>query len=323
MLLDGRLTLWTAAPMHLAVIAILSLWLYFSEECRQDLRLPLLLVLMTLVMGPIGAAGSLVTLVFAGIYARRATPFEEWYASLFPESQVRSGIDLWQRIVVDGEENEQSSVAPFTDILFFGNLAQKQELIAVVSKNFQPVFAPVLRMALNDSNNAIRVQAASAIAKIEDEFLERSLALSESARQNPGDPSLLWKLGRLNDDYANAGILDRERARESRKRANEAYEEYLKRRPDHIEARVSVARLLLKDEKFLEAAHCLEDVIRRTDTPVPAVLLYMESLFSLGRLDDLRSLARNKYPELVSRADTSVETLDNMKLWAGAVSLNE
>src|SRR6185436_344770 len=123
---------------------------------------------------------------------------------------------------------DTSSVAPFSDILFFGTLAQKQELISLMSRSFQPAFAPVLRAALDDANNAIRVQAASAITLIEDDFMRRSLSLASSVREKPGDPELLLKQARLHDDYARSGILDRDRERDSRKKALETYREYLR-----------------------------------------------------------------------------------------------
>jgi hypothetical protein len=308
----------TAAALHVAGVAALAAWVYFSRDCRIDLRLPMMLVMMTCFMGPIGALGTLVTLLFTKIYSRTATPFEEWYAALFPDTQLRPETELWQQILVTGSEGEQTSVAPFSDILFFGNLAQKQELIALVSKNFQPVFAPVLRMALNDSNNAIRVQAASAITKIEDEFLQRSLSLSSAAQQKKADPGLLWKLARLNDDYANAGILDHERERESRKRAGEAYEEYLKLRPDHVDARIAVARLLLRDGQYAEAARGLENLIDRENVPTQLILLYMEALYSLGKFEDLRRVAHRKFSEIAAREDTTRDALDTLKLWTGA-----
>jgi hypothetical protein len=317
-IISERLSLLTGGALHLALVTGLSLWVYFSRVCRQDLRMPLLLATATCFMGPLGAIGSLVTFIFAKVYSRSATPFEEWYAALFPDTQLRPETELWQDILLAAREGEQTSVAPFSDILFFGNLAQKQELIALVSKNFQPVFAPVLRMALNDSNNAIRVQAASAITRIEDEFLKRSLALSSAAHQKRDDPGLLWKLARLNDDYANAGILDHERERESRKRAGEAYEEYLRLRPGHIEAHIAVARLLLRSGQHAEAARGLENLIDREDAPTQLVLLYMEALYGLGKFEDLRTLAHQKYSEIAAREDTTVEARDMLKLWTGA-----
>ena len=207
---------------HGGVVLALSAWCA-SPSCRKDLRLPLLLTLATCFLGPIGSVGTLVAAVATRLYARSATPFEEWYASLFPD--VERALRLPQAAV--SGDSGHGSVAPFADILSFGQLSQKQELITLIASDFRPEFAHVLRMALNDANNAVRVQAATAIARIEDEFLQRSLRMSAAVLENPLDPSRVWSLATLLDEYANAGIMDRERAAAARDQAAQAYVDYL------------------------------------------------------------------------------------------------
>ena len=315
LVMAGDWSLAAAGLVHAAVVLALSLWTLLSPACRKDLRMPFLLTTMTCFMGPLGAFGVTVTMALTKLYGKSATPFEEWYASLFPEAQAQPAAGFWHRVLSRGDL-DQGSVAPFSDILFFGSLAQKQELISLVAKNFRPVFSPVLRMALDDSNNAIRVHAASAITTIEDEFLKRTLDLSAAVRRRPGDPSTLLRLARLNDEYAVAGILDRDRERQSREQAREAYREYLRLEPKDTEARTAIGRLLLIDRKYEEAANWLEESIRQ-DEPQP-LLLYMEALYNLGRFGDLRELVSARYSDLIQRGGMTLEAVETIKLWANA-----
>lgn len=304
-----------AAVAHLGVIAILTAWMIFSSECRTDLRLPLLLTVTTAFMGPIGGAGTIVVIVLTKRYAKTATSFEEWYFALFPEAEAHGQLDLWRGILVDEDNPDKSSVAPFSDILFFGTLAQKQELISLMSRSFQPVFAPILRTALGDSNNAIRVQAASAITVVEDDFLRRSLTMTASVRENPQDPPLLLKLARLNDEYASAGILDSGREQESCNRALETYREYLKLRPKDLEARTAIGRLLLREGKYDEARLWSSEIVDDSAPSSELLFIHMEALYHLRRFHELRHLATS-YVGQVQSDHLSLEVAETLKLWA-------
>jgi tetratricopeptide (TPR) repeat protein len=313
--LSGYLSEAVIVGAHLTIAAALTIWVSLSDECRKDLRVPLLLTIATAFMGPIGAAGTLVTIAFMARYRKAATSFEEWYGALFPETRTESQMELWQRIIVGNDSLDKSSVAPFSDVLLFGTLAQKQELISLMSRSFQPVFAPILRAALNDPNNSIRVQAASAITVIEDDFLRRSLSLASDARQNPRDPALLLKLARFSDEYANAGILDHERELDSRQKALGAYREYLRLRPEDQAARTAIGRLLLLDERYDEAVLCSSVAIEEEEPSIELILIYMEALYHLHRFDELRRLSA-KYSSLCEGEHVSPEAVETLKLWA-------
>ena len=46
------------------------------------------------------------------------------------------------------------NITPLIDVLAFGTVPQKQALLTMVSSNFRPAFASVLKTALDDSNAA-------------------------------------------------------------------------------------------------------------------------------------------------------------------------
>jgi hypothetical protein len=303
--------------VHLLVVAALAAWTYSSRTCRADLRLPLLLTVMTAFLGPFGAGGVLLMMVLVRVYGRATESFEVWYSALFPD-QIDSPNELWQSILLSNTpDSGRVGVTPFSDILFFGSLAQKQELISLISKQFRPAVAPVLRLAIDDTNNGIRVQAASAITKIEDGFLPRTMELSAAVQEHPTDARLLLKLAQLHDEYVSAGLLDAEREQESRRQALAAYADYLALRPDDIDARVSAGRLLVAGGRYEDAVEWLERALAQSADSVPLRLLYMEALFHLNRLSDLRRVATSSQDACGGDA-VSLEAHETVKLWAGA-----
>ncbi len=307
-----------AAAVHLLLAAALVAWTCRSRTCRADLRLPLLLTMTTAFLGPFGAGGVLLTIVLVKRYARSTPCFEEWYASLFPDQATDASIDLWQRVLLSSEPDAgRAGVTPFSDILCFGSLPQKQELITLIAKHFRPAFAPVLRMAIGDVNNGIRVQAASAIAKIEDEFLPRTVDAVAAVQAHPAGAAPLLALARLHDEYVSAGLLDAQRERDSRQQALAAYRDYLTLRPDDCDARVSVGRLLLGGDDCEGAARWLEASLDGGHSSPQLLLMYMDVLFHLNRLGDLRRVAASSRA-VCDRDDVSIEARETMKLWAGA-----
>jgi polysaccharide biosynthesis protein PelE len=181
-----------------------------SASCSsqfRDIRLPMLLACSTAALGPIGAVGSLLTLVLARRYMRRALPFEEWYASLFPDTRETENRKMVDRIAAS-EGRETEAVTVFSDVLSFGSLQQKQDLIALVSSQFRPAFGPVLKRALQDDHSAIRVQAATAMSRLENTILQRTMELTRQVRANPGDTEALRALAQHYDGCLFCGILD-------------------------------------------------------------------------------------------------------------------
>lgn len=323
LVLLGRLAVTpvSAAVAHLAVVAALAVWVRRLARRQEDFRLPLLLAATTAVLGPLGAIGTLLTWALSVVYARSATPFEEWYESMFPENESKFSAYLFEQLRAHhGDPGEQTGVAPFTDILSFGTQQQKQIAIALIADRFQPAFAPALRQALHDNSSVIRVHAAAAITKIEKDFLARRLELSTAVQERPRDPEALRELARHHDDYAYTGIMDGEREQENRKKALEAYRDYLKLQPDDANAQCLIGRILLRAGAFREAGEWLEQSIRQGSSLPQTILWYMESLFHLGRFPELRELAHAHYADLAADDRIPDQALRAVELWAGKVA---
>jgi hypothetical protein len=320
MLLNGRIRAPFAAFMHMPIVAGLALWTWRSKRFRGDIGWPLLLTTLLAVFGPLGALGTLVTMSLTRFYSRSAIPFEEWYASLFPERHLDPNSELVQRIRAHLSTGTPGAagVTPFVDILAFGTLAQKQELITLVTKHFQPAFAPALRMALRDPNNSIRVQGASSVTKIENDLMARSMELCDAVKSQPANPQLQLALAAHYDEYAATGLLDPEQEAASRESALETYRKYLTLQPGDERARAAAGRLLLRAGRAAEALDWIGGSIARGHLSADTLLPYMESLFSLHRYSDLRELARTHYKQLAADDGLTSESLEAVKLWAAA-----
>jgi hypothetical protein len=314
----GSIPAWVAALLHGTLIAIMVAWIALAPVARQDLRIPVLLAVTTAVLGPAGPLGTALTLVACRRFARSAVPFEEWYEGIFPkeDAELETALERHARALASGEA--EGGVVPFIDVLSFGSRQQKQAMIAMITSRFHPSFAPALRMALNDTNQAIRVQAATAMTRVENSFLEKSLELAEAAGDDPADSELVLRIARHYDSYAFAGILDEKRESENREKAAEAYIHYLELRPGDREICAEAGRLLVRKGDNLTAAALLREAVRQGDASPAVVLWYMESLFRLKRYAELRKLASAQRQALESDPALPAEVSEAVRIWAGA-----
>jgi polysaccharide biosynthesis protein PelE len=303
-----------ALVAHCVVVAAIAL--ATRRPRAEDIRLPMLVTCSTAALGPIGAVGSLLTLVLARHYVRRALPFEEWYRSLFPDTQETGNRKVVDRIAAS-EGREAETVTAFFDLLSFGSLQQKQDLIALVSSQFRPAFGPVLKRALQDDHSAIRVQAATAMSKLENTILQRTMELTRQVRANPGDTEALRALAQHYDDCLFCGILDSRREEDLLAEALAVYRECLSREPRDLATRLAAGRLLLRSKRFNEAAEYFHEAADPSSGKPQAALWYMESLFQLGRFGEIRRLARDWASRRASSAGYPPEAIEAVRLWAG------
>ncbi|MDO9711751.1 tetratricopeptide repeat protein [Paracraurococcus lichenis] len=276
----------------------------------------LLLLLASAVTGPFGALGGGLCAALRIGFASSATPFEQWYAALFPAVEVSPVEALYERVVLRGSGPEaRGGVAPFSDIMALGTVPQKQAAIALIADEFRPSFAPALLRALNDPEPAIRVQAATASARIENRFLERALALEEQLAAAPRDPARLLALARHHDAYAHTGLLDGGRATAERHRALELYERLAWMRPADPELAQVIGRLLLRLDRPTEALDRLAPLVNRPGAPPELLAWYLECLYRLGRIGALRQAAA-RHGQSIAVSALPQEVRDICRLWA-------
>ncbi|WP_377807662.1 hypothetical protein ABNQ38_12285 [Azospirillum sp. A29] len=303
-----------AAALHLLLCALVGLWVRSRARRGRDLRLAGLLLVTIVPLGPLGAACTLMTAALLALFSRYATGFQDWYLSLFPDSETGPAQELYELIVTGRENAHLVAGDSFTDVMSVGSPQQKQAVIALVARHFRPAFTPALKAGLADADPSVRVQAATATARVEHEFNERWLALDHAARSHPDDAASLAGLARHLDDYAFCGLLDSNREAEIRDKALDGYRHSLDLAPGDDGIRHDLGRLLLRCGLAAEAAERLEPMIDRT--PDRRILFwYAESLFRLGRFADLRALPARR-PDLLGDGAELPDTLrDVFALW--------
>jgi tetratricopeptide (TPR) repeat protein len=309
----NRLPAWAAALAHLGATAA-AVGLAHREPDARSARALWLLAVTFGAIGALGAAGTLLTIALGLHYDRHATPVDEWHRALFPEAEADQDEALWALVGVRRSDH-RTTVAPFVDVLQHGSLAQKQAVVALIARHFRPAFAPALRLALVDPQNAVRVQAATAVSLIEAEATSQALDLERQRRERPDDLELLLRIARHEDQYAFTGLLDAAREQDSRARAIGALRAYLAARPEDVAAWHQLGRLFARLGRHEEALSCLREALRHGGS-VETRLWAMECLFHLRRFGELRLLARDSAESIAGELQAlPVETRQVLRLW--------
>jgi tetratricopeptide (TPR) repeat protein len=311
-----------ALAVHLAASAVVAVAALRRADARDEHRLILILAATLPFLGPLAP---LLLLAVYPIYLRfraTATPFDAWYRALFPEGERFLPAQLYQSILRrEVPRGDYAPVVSYMDVIGHGTVAQRIAVIATVARNFRPVFAPVLKAAIADANPEVRVQAATAIAKLTDDFVGRMQALEDAAARAPHDAPLLRRLAQAYDEYAYTGILDEAIEQNNRLRALQLWLNYCELVPDDNEATLAVGRLLMRLERHNLAAQWLERSFAEGRATRQAVLWYMEVLYTLGRTDALRAIAAHTVTSLAQDRTLSTKAVSAAQLWAtGAAS---
>lgn len=275
-----------------------------------------LLALATAMMGFVGILGVMLAFGLFLEYRKTATSFEEWYESLFPADLLNASIELMSRIESQGT-NANAALTPFMDILAYGSQEQKQTMIAKMSRNFKPVFASVLREAVNNADNAVRVQAATAISHVENSFMRRTMAFEQQLEHNNEDLELVLEVARHYDDFAFTGLLDPVREGENRQKAIAGYRTCLAGKPGDHGVAVALGRTLVRSGELEEAAEFFEATLRHGVATHQMVLWAMETLFKLERFDQLVELSQRHSKLFSGEEDWMIRIRDTVNLWSG------
>ncbi|MEQ8395815.1 tetratricopeptide repeat protein [Thalassobaculum sp.] len=289
-LVKGSLPVQVILAAHVVFVLLLVAWTWIAIVRDRDARLYAWLTWMTLVAGPLGPLSAIVLAVLTYWFGRSARPFDEWYASLFPDEDQDASDRLYERIVSGREEavSDASSLSSLTDVLLTGTTSAKQSVVALLARRFRSDFAPALAMALSDPEPSVRVQAATAAVTIEERYHNKRVELEEATNANPKDAEGWLTLARHLDEYAYAGVLDADRQNQTMQEALAAYNRADRQGAgDPMVNRLTCGRLLLRLNELEEAEALLAGLV---DTaPDPRVSMWhAECLFRLRRFDDLR-----------------------------------
>lgn len=310
--------LWVVIPLliHLGISVIAAAVAYAQYRRGMDVQHLALLAIIASTTGVFGVIGALLGFLSTVFFQMRAHHFSEWYATIFPTDTPTEPQTIYDSIMEGIDENpSRYNVMPFADVMRLGSENQKRRALAKMTSRFSPRFAPAFRIALADTSNGIRVQAATAIAKVERDFARKLERIELARSKDPRNPILTLALAKFYDDYAFTGILDSALETLNRDRAISAYKTYLQNDPNSAEAWIAIGRLLFRSHEWEQAAAWFRQALDRGWKMNRMVLWYFECLFRLGQHRDLRRAILEYGRGITTQEDLPRDVREAVSLW--------
>jgi hypothetical protein len=310
--------MWPVIPVliHLAVSVVTAMITYAQYRKGMDVQHLAILSIVSFVTGIFGAAGALFGYICFVILSQKRIPFKEWYESIFPTDNPTEPQKIYDDILEGIDENPHYyGVMPFLDVMRLGSEDQKRRALAKMTSRFHPRLAPAFKLALKDPSNTIRVQAATAVAKIEKDFMAKLDRIEQARAKEPKNPYLTMALAKFFDDYAFTGILDPELEKSNRGRAIETYKLFLQQDPNNAEAWVAIGRLLHRNKQWAEAAEWFRHAVDRGWKVRNMMLWHFECLFRLGKFKELRRTILEHGRGIVDQEELPRDVRDAVTMW--------
>lgn len=311
-------SIWPVIPvlLHVAISVVVAMIAYAQYRRGMDVQHLAMLAIVSALAGIFGAVGALFGFFASVIFRARSHHFSEWYETIFPTDTQSESQNVYDGIVEGIDENPSTySVMPFRDVMRLGSERQKRHALAKMTSRFHPRFSPAFRTALNDSNNTIRVQAATAIAKIERDFTRKLERIELARMKEPTNAMLTLALAKFYDDYAFTGVLDPELEALNRERAIASYKAYLERDPNATDSWMAVGRLLFRSGQWKEAADWFRAALDRGWKMPSLIVWYFECLFRLNQHRDLRRAVLEYGRLVVGEEDMPTDVREAVSLW--------
>jgi tetratricopeptide (TPR) repeat protein len=278
-----------------------------------------ILVIISAVAGIFGSFGALLGFLLYSLFQMRAQHFNDWYESIFPVDKVTESQEIYDNIVEGLDENPRSyGVMPFLEVMRLGSEDQKRRALSKMTVRFNPRLAPAFKLALRDSSNAIRVQAATSVAKIERDFMTMLDKIKDARKLDPRNAQILLAQAKFYDDYAFTGVLDIELETANREQAITAYKAYLQHDPNHSESWLAVGRLLFRNAQWDEAGQWFAHALERGWKTNAMLMWYFECLYRAGKFAELRRAAREHGGDVAGQEDMPHNVRDAVAIWMRA-----
>ena len=309
---------WVIFPilLHFIITGIAAMVTYTQYRRGMDVQHLAIMTIVAATTGLFGTIGALIGYFSTLVLRSRAQHFEEWYSSIFPTDELSESEVIYDQILEGIDENPSNySVMPFTEVMRLGSENQKRRALAKMTARFSPRFSKAFRLALADSSNTIRVQAATAVAKVERNFTTKLERIELARAKQPKNPMITLALAKFYDDYAFTGVLDPELEKINRERAINTYRSYLQLDPNSSEAWMAVGRLLHRNKQWEEAADWFRRALDRGWQDNSMIAWYFECLFRLGQYRELRRALLEHGRGLVAKEDLPADIRDAVSLW--------
>lgn len=268
---------------HLLTIFILSVYAYGFYRKKGDLLYPLLLLIFGCAAGPFGLGSFLVLFILHPLFSCFSTSSEIWLEGLFPKKDLSQFEQIIQRIKSQWDNyTHLSEASSFHNFFTFGSISDKQMILDVITEDFDPSFSPILKQALGDRHNVVRIQAAAIVTKIDIDFDSELKRLQKMHLKTPKDEKILMLLAEHADAYSSLGTLDDLRQQEISSLAIKYYQAL----PDTQKTWLALGRLYFREKNYTAFVDWYEESRKRMSS-IPSILhsWYLESLYTLKHYD--------------------------------------
>ena len=323
-LYNGLIGLSFGLILHILVMAVCIGWIWVRSLLGQNINIPVFALIIISLTGPMGALTILIIIFAMSLTKRASTPFSEWYYSLFPDADESDVDALYDRLYHGLDDfSDKTNVVSFQDVIKLGTYRQKQEVISKIVNHYNPDFAETLQVAINDPQNAVRVQAATAISKVLDNYANLYDKLIEARQKYPKNHKVLVNLARHTYYYALCGLLDEQRTQMLLEESQEYFKEYLDLYPNDTSALYHQGSILLKQKKYNFALdsmiQCFQNI--ESENIAPGMLeTYLNALFKLGKYDEIKSAVITWLPRLNPSDKKTLEVSEALSVWTTGVS---
>lgn len=280
---------------HSLTIVILAMNVYWSYRLKEELLYFFLLLVSALMAGPLGIGSFLLMAILRPIFSLSASSNIFWFEVLFPQQNISSFERIIERInSLWDDYDRQGEVTPFQNVFSRGSLFDKQKVLDMITENFDASYAPILKEALKDHQNLIRVQAAAIVAKINTDFEDELKKVEKLHIKFPNNREILLQLAEHMDEFVFTGVLDELRNKEIASLAVRYYRDYLKFEPDNLSVWLGVARLLFYQKDYESFVAWYKNRSNKFGS-MPKILhsWKVESLYHLRGVDEFKMELEN------------------------------
>lgn len=204
-----------AAGIHVATLAVVGLWVRSFVRANRDVSVPLLAWATTAALGPLGAlAGAIMAASMPKPVPETAQLLDDWYARLASSVAVDPVTRLADDVMA-GRTLDLVSAPPgsYLEVMTSGTNADRQTVLGLVARHFDPDYLPVLKAALKSPEPVIRVQAAAVAAHLQPEIRKAWRAcvadLPTASRSAAGALALVARI----DALVASGLLEEDERR--------------------------------------------------------------------------------------------------------------
>lgn len=294
--MSGEIGLNAFLGAHFILIGFMVLLSWILSKCSCDVRLLLTLSVLCLGLGVMGAFVGVCMVFFYRFYRTRSSQFIGLLEQMFPEEEFVHAVTKCSQRIERGLDNVDSDTTaiPFLDVMSFGSLQQRLRAVALTLRYFHPKLAPVLQKGLRDSNNSVRVLAATSLIAIDQRYQNELHTLQEAVHAQPNKRNLWRALALHAEAYVRTQLLSNERALKVLQIAYDAYQTYVTFVGPTQTSTLAIARLELDMGKLQQARTDLQDLCDKKPPSTEALLLLLEADYRLGNYAALRLVDRHE-----------------------------